>query len=207
MKQKAPLLIYHHLLLFNQVSKIITHKDGSISVFTNIHDWNNPNAKEYRFSMPILYKPSKHAYYTDELDLAEQEHKDSCDINKMIIAAQRGYTIRGSQAPLTYGYDDTTLDGVTYRIQKQQLEEDLTSISKTHEFSEEELKSIPESIKNKFKFKTKQKAKNDELNDEKKPNLNKNLKSNNDSKKSDAGKPAPNSQPQAGASSEAEGDA
>lgn len=111
--------------------------------------------------MAILHKPTKHARFfePDPLDLcpdgAEQEHKDSCDINKMIKNVQRGLEIRGS-GPQQYGYDDTTMDALTLRIQKQQLEEELKK-AQSIEFTEEELKAIPDKVKQKFKFKTKAK--------------------------------------------------
>lgn len=168
--------------------------------------------------MPILYKPSKYAFLTDGEILTEQEHKDSCDVNKMLAQAKRGYQIRGSNTSPIYGYDDTTMDAVTHRIQKQKLEEELIKISKTSEFTEEELKSIPESIKNKFKFKTKQKAKNDELNDEKTPNKQKLNKDSNQSSSNQHpkkgplpiakhGGPASSSHQADNSSFEAEGDA
>lgn len=155
--------------------------------------------------MPINYKPTKYAFFTSDEEITEQEHLDSCDINKMVKNAARGHHVNGNPYPQQYGYDDTTMDGVTHRINKQKLEAELQETAKTTEFSDEELKLIPESIKKKFKFKTKQKAKNDDLNDEKMPNY-KNNKISNDSKKSDASKLAPNSQP-AGASTNGEADA
>lgn len=109
--------------------------------------------------MAILHTPSKHARFfePDPIDKtphgAEQEHKDSCDINKMIKNVQRGLDIRGS-GPQQYGYDDTTMDALTLRIQKQQLEEELKR-AQNIEFTEEEIKHIPEQVQKKFKFKTK----------------------------------------------------
>lgn len=121
--------------------------------------------------MAILHQPSKHARFfePDPIDKtphgAEQEHKDSCDINKMIKNVQRGLEIRGS-GPQQYGYDDTTMDALTLRIQKQQLEEELKK-AQNIEFTEEELKHIPDQVQKKFKFKKKAKngdQKNDQTN-------------------------------------------
>lgn len=127
--------------------------------------------------MAIRYPRPKDAYDcvpNEKLDRspegAEQEHKDSCDINKMLRNAARGIQVRGNSAEPVYGYDDTTLDGVTHRINKQNLERELKKTAETAELSEEELKLIPESIKKQFGFKAKkvkgQKTKNDDLNDE-----------------------------------------
>lgn len=105
--------------------------------------------------MPIQYKPTKHAFVTKGAPLTEQEHKDSCDINKMLKASSRGLQVRGSKNEPRYGFDDTTLDGVQFRIKKQELEAELSEISAKHEFSPEELEHIPPDVKKKFKFKTK----------------------------------------------------
>lgn len=131
--------------------------------------------------MPFKYDPAKipHAYFTTGPSLTEQEHTDSCDINKMIKNAHRGLDVRGNPGAERYGYDDTTLDGLTHRIQKEQLENELRETAKS-EFTDEELKLIPESIKKKFGFKAKIKKqqnieqKNDNPNDDK--NVNKNVK-------------------------------
>ena len=71
--------------------------------------------------MAIQYTPTKYAFHTEGDSLTDQEYKDSCDINKMIAAALRGQDIRGS-GPQQYGYDDTTMDGVRFRIEKEQLD-------------------------------------------------------------------------------------
>lgn len=109
----------------------------------------------------ILSKPTKHAFYTEGDSLTETEHKDSCDINKMIADAHRGRQVRGGPQP-QYGYDDTTLGPVEFRIKKEQLENELSETAKTHEFSPEELKHIHPDVQKKFKFKVK--AKRDEPN-------------------------------------------
>lgn len=103
--------------------------------------------------MPVMYKPTKFAFYTEGEPLTEPEHKNSCDINKMIKNAHRGLPVRGGYTP-RYGYDDTTLDGVRFRIEKAQLEDDLKQSSK-NEFTEKEFELIPSSIREKFNFKVK----------------------------------------------------
>lgn len=114
-----------------------------------------------------LPKPSKFAFKTEGDSLTEQEHKDSCDINKMISAIHRGGTVRGSSSRLQYGYDDVNMDAVQFRIKKERLERELAETSKTQEFSEEELKHVPPSVQKKFGFKKKapkrdEPAKNDD---------------------------------------------
>lgn len=102
----------------------------------------------------ILYKPSKHAIYPDGESLTEQEHKDSCDINKMIRDAHKGRQVRGGSQP-RYGFDDTTVDPINFRIQKEQIENDLSATAKAHEFSPEELKHVHPDVQKKFGFRTK----------------------------------------------------
>lgn len=119
----------------------------------------------------ILYKPSKHAIFPEGETLTEQEHKDSCDINLMLRHAGRGLQVRGGPQP-EYGYDDTTMDAVRFRIEKDRLEKDLSSAAKSEEFSEEQISLIPEPVRKKFGFKAKKSAKeqvppNDKQNDEK----------------------------------------
>lgn len=91
--------------------------------------------------------------------LTEQEHKDSCDINIMIKNALRGAQIRGSEIA-DYGYDDTTMDGVQFRIQKANLEKQLATGEK--EFTKETLALIPESIVKRFGFTVKETPKKDD---------------------------------------------
>lgn len=104
--------------------------------------------------MALNYQPSKHAFITDEEDLTEQEHLDSCDINKMVKNAMRGMQVRGGNNPI-YGYDDTTIDGLQHRILKQQLEQELGDLSEG-EFDQETLDQIGPEIVKKFGFKLKQ---------------------------------------------------
>lgn len=104
--------------------------------------------------MANLNTPSKHAFYTEGDSLTEQEHADSCDINIMLKSAARGLQVRGSGEP-QYGYDDTTMDAVQFRIQKARLEEELAETAKANEFLEKELDLIPKSIREKFGFKKK----------------------------------------------------
>lgn len=126
----------------------------------------------------IMSKPTKHALHFNlevEPSLTEQEHLNSCDINIMIRDVNRGIQVRGSNN-LQYGYDDTTLDGVQFRIQKQQLESELSELAQKHEFSPEELKLMSPDIQKRFKFKAKPTQsdpktpapKNDDSNDDKK---------------------------------------
>lgn len=120
--------------------------------------------------MPVLYKPSQFAFYTEGELLTEQEHKNSCDINKMIKNAHRGLPVRGGYSP-QYGYDDMTMDGVQFRIQKAELEKSLHEVSET-EFSQREFDLIPKEIREKFKFKVKKEATDDQnamVNEQKRP--------------------------------------
>ncbi|AZL82943.1 hypothetical protein [Apis mellifera associated microvirus 61] len=107
--------------------------------------------------MAIKYKNTKYAKVFDpkiEPSLTEQEHKNSCDINIMLKNAARGMQIRGGSQP-RYGFDDTTLDGVSHRIQKEQVEASLRDAAQNNEFDENELKHIPPDLQKKFGFKTK----------------------------------------------------
>lgn len=107
--------------------------------------------------MPINYKPTKYAFNTEGPSLTEQEHHDSCDINKMLRSAARGQVVRGRSSQLRYGEDDTTLDGLTHRIRRQELEEELAT--GPQEFPEEILKKMPDGVKKKFGFKASSKSK------------------------------------------------
>lgn len=119
--------------------------------------------------MAVLSKPSKFAFSTEGDSLVEPEHKDSCDINRMIRDAHRGLQVRGGKKPV-FGYDDTTLDAVQFRIQKAETEQYLKDLA-NEQLDEDELKHIPESIKKKFGFKAKKAQQkpaqnNDDLNDD-----------------------------------------
>lgn len=111
--------------------------------------------------MALNYQPSKHAFITDEEELTEQEHLDSCDINKMVKNAMRGMQVRGGNNPV-YGYDDTTMDGLQYRILKQQLEQELGDLS-TAEFDQETLDQIGPEIVKKFGLKLKKQVEPDPI--------------------------------------------
>ena len=100
-----------------------------------------------------LSKPTKHAFNTEGVSLTEPEHESSCDINIMVKSALRGLQVRSGPQP-QFGYDDTTLDAVTHRIQKQELENEL-KISAKAELEPQFADFIPQSIKQKFGFKTK----------------------------------------------------
>lgn len=104
--------------------------------------------------MPILYKPSQWAITIDGPTLTEQEHKDSCDINKMLKNASRGAEIRGNPNQTRYGYDDTTMDGLTLRMQKAQLEAEISKFANDHTLTPEELAKIPQVVKDLFPFKS-----------------------------------------------------
>lgn len=119
--------------------------------------------------MALLYKPTKYAFVTvleDGDKITEQEHTDSCDINKMIRSIDRGQMVRGGGSTI-YGYDDTNMDAVQHRILKQQAEEELKAGPK--EFTQEILDLIPASIKQKFGFKLAPKTDESKTN-EKAPN-------------------------------------
>lgn len=93
--------------------------------------------------MAILSTPSQYAFFTEGESLTETEHAPSCDINLMLRNAARGLNVRGSYNPGTYGYDDTTMDGVQFRIQKEQIESELQQLQDgDHEFTEQELAAI-----------------------------------------------------------------
>lgn len=110
--------------------------------------------------VPVEYKQTPYDTIIEGDSLTEQEHTDSCDANKMLLNAARGMSVRGGAQP-QYGYDDTTMDGVQFRIQKEALERELANGPK--EFSEEELELIPKPIQEKFGYKVKAKTpKNDD---------------------------------------------
>lgn len=123
--------------------------------------------------MPILYKETPWDLVCDDEHLTEQEHIDSCDANKILKAALRGQMVLSSRGEPQYGYDDTTMDGLSFRIQKQKLEEELGSLPKDLEFEENDFNQISPQIREKFGLKVKKakklEAKNDELNDDKTP--------------------------------------
>lgn len=105
--------------------------------------------------MPLQYKPSKNAFYTEGDSLTEQEHKDSCDVNKMIHSAHKGLQVRGSKHKPQYGYDDTTVDAVTFHIQKEEAITGLHETASKNEFESKDLEKIPEDVRKKFGFKKK----------------------------------------------------
>lgn len=114
----------------------------------------------------ILAKPTKYAVYPVGDSLTEQEHKDSCDINIMLRNNSRGLQIRGGGST-DYGYDDTTMDAVQFRILKAALEEQLLNGQK--EFTQPELDLLPPDVIKKFGYTLKKQAipvLNDDQNDE-----------------------------------------
>lgn len=118
--------------------------------------------------MAVKYQRGPYDIVNDEKSLTETEHLDSCDINIMLKSIKRGQQVRGGGST-EYGYDDTTMDAVQFRIQKADLEEKLLNGQK--EFTQEQLDLFPENIKKQFGYKLKKEAqtpesKNDDLNDE-----------------------------------------
>lgn len=123
--------------------------------------------------MAIHYSNTPHDIFTEGPSLTEQEHKDSCDINKMVLSAMKGLDVRGRPiGPWGDGaHDDMTMDGLQHRIQKQLVEEELENGPK--EFTQAEFDLIPHSIREKFGFKVKQQETahaNDDLNDDPRAN-------------------------------------
>lgn len=114
--------------------------------------------------MPLQYKIPPFATKISGESDTEQEHLDSCDINKMIKNAHRGLQVRGSSNEPIYGYDDTTMTKLQLLQEKQRLESELTQIAEEHEFMSNELTYIPPEVRKKFKFKEKkaEKAQNDD---------------------------------------------
>lgn len=110
----------------------------------------NLNKNDRRPGDPIL----------DPKSMTEQEHKDSCDINKMIGDLALGKPVRSSDKVL-YGHDDLTISSTEFHIQKKAIENELVDIAENHEFTEEELKHIPPQVQKRFKLKTKPKTNDD----------------------------------------------
>lgn len=112
--------------------------------------------------MPIQYKSSKHALIIEGENMTEQEHKDSCDINKMVKSAARGLQVRGSSTgPWADGtIDDLTIDRTQLNIQKQHLEAELTAFASQNELSPDELKHVPSHVQKRFGFKAKKPVEN-----------------------------------------------
>lgn len=105
--------------------------------------------------MPILYEPSPYAFYCEGDSMTEPEHQNSCDINKMIRSAANGQQIRHSAYPIEEGYDDTTMDALTLRIEKERMERELSVTFENQEFTDAEEKYIPNAVKQKFKIRKK----------------------------------------------------
>lgn len=102
------------------------------------------------YKMPLQYDPPVDAFYTNGPSLTEQEWKDQCDINQMLRKAARGLEVPGGGST-QYGYDDTTMDAITFRIKKAELEEALSKSAES-EVDEETFKLIPETIRKRFGF-------------------------------------------------------
>lgn len=90
--------------------------------------------------------------------LTEQHHKKDCDPYNIIKKAQMGLPIGGRGGNLNYGYDDTTMDGLQYRIMKQHHEQEINQLLE-NEFTAEEYDIIkdrlPKNLVNKIKVKKK----------------------------------------------------
>lgn len=119
--------------------------------------------------MPILYSPTKFAFFTEGDPVTEPEHKDSCDINKMMRNALKGLQVRGGPPPV-YGEDDLTMDALTFHIRKSELEKELIKNSEQLEFTKEELELIPKNVREKFSFKSKNDL-NESKNQQKSPDI------------------------------------
>lgn len=111
--------------------------------------------------MPIQYKSTRFDTPVDPESLTEQEHKDSCDVNRMILSASKGLNVRGGGST-QYGYDDTTMDAVQHRILKAKVETELKSLNTIEELSDDQIRSIPDSVKKHLKLRPKQKGLNDD---------------------------------------------
>lgn len=130
--------------------------------------------------MPLQYDPTKdpYAFFTEGESLTEQEHAASCDINKMVRDAARGVAIRGQSSEPVYGYDDTTMDAVRFRIEKAAIEKNLAeTFHQELDLPDEEisalektLESIPQKTREKFGMKLRPKQKTVEKNDAKTQN-------------------------------------
>lgn len=111
--------------------------------------------------MPIMYQLDEHAIHCPVVPgepAVEPEHAPSCDINLMMKNALRGAQVRGSGIEPTYGYDDTTMDAVSFRIQKAEIESQLREVATSHEFTAEELSKFPESVRKYFGFRLKKES-------------------------------------------------
>lgn len=109
--------------------------------------------------MAILYKYSKFAVECHGDKLTEQEHKDSCDINKMIRSAARGLPVRQRQIPPWRDglSDDLNQSGLSHRIRKQQIESELSDLALKNELDPETLAKIPPAVQKRFGFRSKAK--------------------------------------------------
>lgn len=105
--------------------------------------------------MARKYPVSKYATHNTEPSLTEQEHKDSCDINVMMKAVNRGYTVRGALHEARYGVDDMNYDRMQHEMTKEQINAHFASLPSDHEFSPEELSLIPKDLIKKFGLKVK----------------------------------------------------
>lgn len=103
--------------------------------------------------MGLEYKASKHAIINNEPGLTEQEHHDSCDINKMVAKIAKGQMVRGATSEQVYGFDDMNADYISVKSELEARRQELTKIAQETEFTQAELDLIPESIRKEFNFK------------------------------------------------------
>jgi len=105
--------------------------------------------------MPLMYKPSKHAKFFDPKEgVTEQEHKDSCDINKMIKAVNNGQMVRQANMGPWFdnpdgtpgAFDDTNLDGLHHRIRRQRMIDQVILDIKSGPMDQEAFNQLPEKV-------------------------------------------------------------
>lgn len=120
--------------------------------------------------MANLNKPTPYDTPVDTESMTEQEHKDSCDINKMILAAHRGQQIRQAKPGLWVdgSFDDMNQSLTSLRIQKEHTEIALAEYAQNNELTEAEWKAFPDEVKKRFKLRKKKQ----DLKNENEPNEN-----------------------------------
>lgn len=107
--------------------------------------------------MAILYKANKDAIMPVGESLTEQEHLESCDINRQVERARRGLPLIGSANEPRYGVDDTNLDLMQVKNALRDAEARMNEVPKDS-LSEEELAHVPEGVRKKFGLKAKPKS-------------------------------------------------
>lgn len=123
--------------------------------------------------MAVLAKPTKWATRINKENvLTEQEHKNSCEIHKIMSSITRGQHTRTKKiGPWGEQHqDDMNMDLMTHKIQKDRLETELEKQFRETEFSEEEAQAIPPSVQKKYAGKIKIKKK-EQKNDDQTTNI------------------------------------